>query len=849
MRIVIDLQGAQTESRYRGIGRYSLSLAKAIVRNSGEHDIIIVLSGLLPDTIEPIRASFDGLLPQDNIRVWDAPIPCREIEPGNAWRREAAEYIRVAFIECLEPDVIYVSSLIEGYVDDAVTSVKKSGSRIPTVVTLYDLIPFVNPEKYLDRDKSYKDFYSRKIESLRQADGWLAISEATLQEGIKFLSLDRDNIVNISTACDSVFHAAIREGDEKAKLQSMHTIGRSFILYSGGADERKNLHRLIRAFAKLPSAIKEKYQLVMAGKMPAAEISLLEGTAKKSGLSKNDMVFTGYVTDHDLSILYSTCDLFVFPSWHEGFGLPALEAMSCGAPVIGSRATSIPEVIGRDDALFDPYDESSISEKIQEVISNDEFRGELSRWGISRAKEFSWDYSAKQAIRFFEKAVLQSQRTSKIVNTDHVEALKKSIKAIRASKPTDSDLFRAAYSISINHPVKKEKQLFIDISELVNRDARTGVQRVTRSLLSELLRNPPVEYNVCPVYADTTTCGYRYANQFVNHFLSRDDQDAEDYVIEFKAGDLFLGLDLQHHVVEAQKNYLLALRQRGVKIFFVVYDLLPIMLPASFPVGSKEGHERWLRVLSQYDGAFCISKSVADELSGWMSANVIDRQRPFSINWFHLGADIKSSIPSKGLDDNSERIIEQLKSSDSFLMVGTVEPRKGQDQVLDAFDVLWSQGHSINLVIVGKQGWMVDALAERLRQHPQQDKHLFWLEAVSDEYLEKLYEASSCLIAASRGEGFGLPLIEAAQYKLPIIARDIQVFREVAGEYAFYFNSLDSHGLAKEINAWLELYKAGEHAKPDEMPWLTWEQSAEHLKEALLGCKPIKVHSEGKSTV
>jgi glycosyltransferase involved in cell wall biosynthesis len=849
MRIVIDLQGAQTESRYRGIGRYSLSLAKAIVRNSGEHDIIIVLSGLLPDTIEPIRASFEGLLPQDNIRVWDAPVPCREIEPGNAWRREAAEYIREAFIESLKPDVIYISSLIEGFVDDAVISVNKSDSYIPTVVTLYDLIPFVNSEKYLERNKSYKDFYLRKIDSLRQADGWLAISEATLQEGIKFLSLDREKIVNISTACDSVFHVPMQEGDENSELQAMHKIERSFILYSGGADERKNLHRLIRAFAKLPATIKDKHQLVMAGKMPATEISLLEETAKKSGLSKKDIIFTGYVSDHDLSILYSTCDLFVFPSWHEGFGLPALEAMSCGAPVIGSRVTSIPEVIGRDDALFDPYDETSIIEKIHEVISNDEFRDELSRWGIRRAKEFSWDYSAKQAISFFEKVVQQTQETSKIVNAGDVEALKNSIKGIRASNPTDSDLLRVAYSISINHPAKKEKQLFVDISELVNRDARTGVQRVTRSLLSELMRNAPAEYRVCPVYADTATCGYRYANQFVNHFLNRDEQNEEDDVIEFKAGDFFLGLDLQHHVVEAQENYLLALRQRGVRIFFVVYDLLPIMLPESFPVGSKEGHERWLRVLSLYDGAFCISKSVADELSGWMSENVTHRLRPFSINWFHLGADIKSSVPSMGLDDSSEKIIEQLKNSCSFLMVGTVEPRKGQDQVIEAFDELWAQRQNVNLVIVGKQGWMVDALAERLRQHPQRDKHLFWLEGISDEYLEKLYEASSCLIAASKGEGFGLPLIEAAQYKLPIIARDIPVFREVAGEYAFYFNSLDSHGLSKEINAWLELYKAGKHAKSDEMPWLTWGQSAERLKEALLRDKPIKVFSESKSIV
>ena len=90
MRIVIDLQSAQTESRFRGIGRYSMSLAKAMVRNRGVHEIVIALNGLFPATIEPIRAEFDGLLPQENIRVWYAPVPVREREPGNEGRRLAA---------------------------------------------------------------------------------------------------------------------------------------------------------------------------------------------------------------------------------------------------------------------------------------------------------------------------------------------------------------------------------------------------------------------------------------------------------------------------------------------------------------------------------------------------------------------------------------------------------------------------------------------------------------------------------------------------------------------------------------------------------------------------------------
>ena len=114
MRIVIDMQGAQTESRFRGIGRYTLSFAQAVVRNRGEHEVFLALSGLFPDTVEPIRAAFDGLLPQENIRVWHAPGPVKEEHPGNDARRETAELIREAFLASLNADVIHICSLFEG---------------------------------------------------------------------------------------------------------------------------------------------------------------------------------------------------------------------------------------------------------------------------------------------------------------------------------------------------------------------------------------------------------------------------------------------------------------------------------------------------------------------------------------------------------------------------------------------------------------------------------------------------------------------------------------------------------------------------------------------------------------
>jgi glycosyltransferase involved in cell wall biosynthesis len=170
-------------------------------------------------------------------------------------------------------------------------------------------------------------------------------------------------------------------------------------------------------------------------------------------------------------------------------------------------------------------------------------------------------------------------------------------------------------------------------------------------------------------------------------------------------------------------------------------------------------------------------------------------------------------------------------------MVGTIEPRKEHAQALSAFEILWNEGLEVNLVIVGKRGWLVEKLVERLSSHSMLGKRLFWLEGISDEYLERIYAASTCLIAASEAEGFGLPLIEAAQKKLPILARDLSVFREVAGEHAFYFQGLEPEALAEAIQTWIGLREKGKAPSSGKMPWLTWEESARKLLEVIINGK------------
>jgi glycosyltransferase involved in cell wall biosynthesis len=832
MRIVIDMQGAQTESRFRGIGRYTMSFAQAIVRNRGEHEVVLALSGQLPDTIEPIRAAFDGLLPQENTRIWQAPGPVREGEPGNDARRETAELIREAFLASLHPDVIHICSLFEGYVDDAVTSIGRFDTTTPVSVNLYDLIPLLNPDQYLKPNPRYAAYYERKIQSLKHAESFLAISAYSRQEGLDCLDVDASRIVNVSTAIGPEF-SPITVSEETARLlRNKIGLTRPFVLYTGGTDERKNLPRLIEAWSILPPGLRQTHQLLFAGKMPEGDVAEFRRIARARGLQPGELCFSGYVSDEELVQLYNLCALYVFPSWHEGFGLPALEAMACGAPVIGANTTSLPEVIGLGEALFDPFDAKAIAAKMAHALQDERFRISLREHGLEQARKFSWDATAKRAIAAWEAlpaAAMAGYQERTFAETRVYQAL-----ARHAAPATEVELLALSACLAQNQQAGIERQLFLDVSELCQRDAATGVQRVVRSYLKCLLQSPPAGFRVEPVYA-TREEGYRYARAFTHRFLGLDASAANDDPMRWQRGDLFFGLDMQHHVQLAHADFYRQIKREGVAVKFLVYDLLPIQLDDLFrDSDAKVLHEQWLAMIAALDGAICISKATAEAFNAWIVQCAVPPAPAFRTSWVHIGADIDGSKPSVGLPADATETLASLRQRPSFLCVSTLEPRKRQQQILEAVEQLWQRGLDINLVLVGQQGWKIDALAECLRQHPERERRLFWLQGIGDEYLEKVYAASTCLVAASVNEGFGLSLIEAACHGIPIVARDIPVFREVAGEHAYYFQGDAPRDLAESLETWLGLYRAERHPRSAPMPWSTWQQSTEKLKVALV---------------
>lgn len=402
MRIVIDMQGAQTASRFRGIGRYSTALAQAILRNAGTHEVWLVLNSHFPEATEDVQTAFKGLLPEERIVVFEVPPLITWDAPSNAWRRRAAELIRESFLAALQPDVVFVTSLFEGadFYDTAL-SVGTFETDIPTVVTLYDLIPLLNQKTYLGTDR-LNLWYQDKIENLKRADLLLSISYYSRQEAIDALGIEGNRIVNISSAHTGNFHPCEVDDDRRENWRSCYGITKPFVMYNGALDSRKNLDRLLQAFALLPSSLRQSYQLVFVGNVLDFDRIRLQRLAVSLGID-GQFVLTGYISDNELAALFSGCTLFVFPSLHEGFGLPALEAMACGAATIGSNTTSIPEVIGRSDALFDPSNPDDIAAKIARALSDEVFLSSLREHALTQASKFSWDLCAKQAIAAFEK--------------------------------------------------------------------------------------------------------------------------------------------------------------------------------------------------------------------------------------------------------------------------------------------------------------------------------------------------------------------------------------------------------------------------------------------------------------
>ncbi|MBN8819777.1 MAG: glycosyltransferase family 4 protein [Sphingomonas sp.] len=423
-------------------------MARAIARNSGEHQVHFLLNGLFQDQIDDVISSFGDVAKPEQFHVFSMPGPTDALRLENGWRRAAAHTLYEAVVHDLAPDALLIGSLFEGGNDDTVVGVGVEGRRYVTAVILYDLIPLLDPATYISSSGA-RAWYHGKIEELCQADLLLGISHSACREAIDHLSVEKDRVHHIGAAADDNFNADLHSSSWNSSMAeeilAYHGISRPFVMHASAFDARKNFDGLIAAFGSLSPVIRDQHQLVLVCKLSAATRQTLLKAAAEAGLTEDDVILTGFVPDDELRVLYANCKLFAFPSFHEGFGLPVVEAMWCGAPVIGSSLSSVPEVVGREDAQFDPRNPAALSSVLSRALTDEDWRQELVSHAAIHARRFCWDDVARRAIDVIDARLDGRSQTVRAENVvDRVAGLSV------WPGPTDSDLLATARSLAAN---------------------------------------------------------------------------------------------------------------------------------------------------------------------------------------------------------------------------------------------------------------------------------------------------------------------------------------------------------------------------------------------------------------
>jgi len=273
---------------------------------------------------------------------------------------------------------------------------------IPTVVTIHDLIPLILP--------AYKGsllvrLYTRLVSiAAQRAQAIITDSGSSKRDIINLLKMPEERVHTIPLAADDRFKPEVGTS-ELDQVRQKYSLPQAFILYLGGFDQRKNMKTLFQGFRGLRERLGDKYPLVLAGTLPNKDTPFFphpRRLAEEAGVS-DGVRFIGWVPEEEKPALYSLATLFLYPSLYEGFGLPPLEAMASGTPVIASHASSLPEVVGDGGVLVDPQEPEAWAEAMVAVLTSPQKREEISAKAVEQAQKFSWRRTARETLEVYKQ--------------------------------------------------------------------------------------------------------------------------------------------------------------------------------------------------------------------------------------------------------------------------------------------------------------------------------------------------------------------------------------------------------------------------------------------------------------
>ena len=272
------------------------------------------------------------------------------------------------------------------------------------IVTIHDCIHLRFPQ-YLPNRVASAYAWSQFWTATRRARRVLTVSQASKDDIIYYSNIPESKVTVIPNAIDERFHMP-RTEEEMVRVRERYQLPERFIMYAGNVKPHKNLERLIDAFVALRRGGVDDVGLLLTG-TEASRYATLRRAVHRHNLRRH-VRFLGYQTTDTLAVLYRLAEVFVFPSLYEGFGLPPLEAIASGTPVVASNVSSIPEVLGDAAILVDPYDSEAIADGIRRVLEDARLRADLCRRGLERAGHFSWEQSVRRVRRIYGEVDAES---------------------------------------------------------------------------------------------------------------------------------------------------------------------------------------------------------------------------------------------------------------------------------------------------------------------------------------------------------------------------------------------------------------------------------------------------------
>jgi len=677
--------------------------------------------------------------------------------------------------------------------------------------------------------------------------------------------------------------------------------GYTNILFVGRVVPNKKQEDIIKAFAYYRRTINDKVRLFIVGSYAGMEVyfSRLRRYVEALGINAKNIIFTGHTSFADILAYYRIADIFLCLSEHEGFCVPLVEAMKFNVPIIAYAAGAVPETLNGAGILIDKKHKSSaiIANVIDKILSDEQFKQEILHLQQKRLRDFAYETVAAQAKELLDRVInnlsIDTQDDFKLQTNDEVKyvigniertllredtydesvpftkipiipatepvhkskakhiikkyILKPGYNGVAFISPSLADYindeihgvlhkFRYGKALKDHSTIEKaeprsqsQKLLFVDVTETTKIDAGTGIQRVVNNIYRNINL---LDQNTLPVrdWNKKLVTSNKYLSRINNEPFGGREQE-----IDFIDGDQLLLLDSSWIYHKDFARIIEQAYKKQVSINAVVYDMFPIQYPELFDSRYfVDMFELWHNMLlNKVDGVICISKTTADVVAEYYAKEKFSRKKPLNIYYFHMGANLPSLHSSA-----RERIVRFVQNAPTLLMVGTVEPRKGYGCVFEAYKKLFREKQNVQLLIIGKDGWKNDEILEMLSTDSFRDK-ILWITDATDDELHWAYQHATALIAASKDEGFGLPIIEAAHFGLPVICSDIPIFREVAGNHATYFKVMDAEALKNVIITWL---KQDTHPDSTKIKLYTWKDSAQEILNILQGAtKPYKI--------